>query len=141
MAMDGRIEARVRQMVLELAREHQQELAAAGTLLDLEELTCQIGDEVTRALTEQELVRRGQQDGDEPASCPDCGGACPPQAEREPVVLAGLRGELAYQQPKHFCDRCRRSFFPSGGSLGGASTEHRDHRRAQASRLGGREFA
>lgn len=139
--MDGRLEARVRQMVLELAREHQQELAAAGTLLDLEELTCQIGDEVTRALTEQELARRGQQQCDELAACPDCGGQSPPQAEREPVVLAGLRGELAYQQPKHFCDRCRRSFFPSGGAVGSAGAEHRDHRPAQASRLGGSEFA
>jgi len=137
MTKEGRLEKRVRQMALELAREHQQELAAAGTLLDLEELTCQIGDELTRVLTQQELVRRGQQQDEEAVACPDCGGSCPPQAEPEPVVLAGLRGELAYQQPKHFCDRCRRSFFPSGGPVGIAGAEHGDDRRAPASRLGG----
>jgi hypothetical protein len=29
-------------------------------------------------------------------------------------VLKGLRGEVAFAQAKYFCDRCRRSFFPSG---------------------------
>ena len=48
-------------MVAELSREHQAELAAAGALVDLEELTCQIGDEVTRMLTERELARRGRE--------------------------------------------------------------------------------
>jgi hypothetical protein len=109
--MDCRLQARMRAMVEELAREHQQELADAGTLVDLEELTCQIGDEVTRMRTERELVRRGGEHDGQSAACPDCGRACPPDAEPEPVVLAGLRGEIAYRQPKHFCDRCRRSFL------------------------------
>lgn len=124
--MDCRLEARMRTFVEELAREHQQELAAAGTLVDLEELTCQIGDEVTRLLTEQELIRRGQESPAQPAECPDCGRSCLPDAESEPVVLAGLRGEIAYSQPKHFCDRCRRSFFPSGGPLGLAAAQQGD---------------
>lgn len=119
--MDCRIEARMRAFVNELAREHQQELAAAGTLVDLEELTCQIGNEVTRLLTEQELSRRGQEGRDRSAECPDCRRSCPALPDPEPVVLAGLRGQLAYQQPKHFCNRCRRSFFPSGRPLGSAS--------------------
>ena len=41
--MDCRLQARMKEMVEALAREHQQELAAAGTLVDLEELTCQLG--------------------------------------------------------------------------------------------------
>src|ERR1700677_3985523 len=108
--MDCRLEARMKAMVAELAREHAAELAAAGKLVDLEELTCQIGDEVTRMLTERELVRRGQERGQRAAECPDCGRICLPDADPEPVVLAGLRGDVAYTQPKHFCDRCRRSF-------------------------------
>lgn len=111
--MDCRFQQRVKDLVTQLAREHQQELAAAGTLVDLEELTCEMGDEVTRLLTEQELVRRGREGAGEPVACPDCGRHSPPDAEPEPVVLAGLRGELAFVQPKHFCERCRRSFFPA----------------------------
>ena len=137
--MDCRLEARMRAMVEELAREHQQELAAAGTLVDLEELTCQIGDEVTRLLTEKELVRRGNEHLDRPAECPDCGRHCCPMPGGEPVVLAGLRGQLAYAQPKHFCDRCRRSFFPAGGPLGPVAAEHGNDEGLAESRLGWRQ--
>ncbi len=123
--MDCRLRARMKTMVEELAREHQQELAAAGTLVDLEELTCQIGDEVTRMLTERELVRRGREHDGQPAVCPDCERSSLPDAEPDPVVLAGLRGEIAYAQPKHFCNRCRRSFFPFGRPSGPAGAQHR----------------
>lgn len=115
----------MKELVEQLAREHQQELAAAGTLLDLEELTCRVGDEFTRLLTEKELVRRGERHPRQAADCPDCGCPCLPDHEPEPVTLIGLRGELEYQQPKHFCDRCRRSFFPASGAFGDSVTEPR----------------
>jgi hypothetical protein len=137
--MDCRLQARIRAMSEELAREHQQKLAAAGTLVDLEELTCEIGDELTRQLTEGELVRRGQQLSGQAADCPDCGRRCLPDCEPEPTVVVGLRGELAYQQPKHFCTRCRRSFFPTGGSVGPAAAEHCDNQGVAEGGLGGRE--
>ena len=137
--MDCRLQARMKVMVEELALEHQRELAAAGTLVDLEELTCQIGDEVTRLLTEKELVRRGQEHAHRPADCPACGRSCLPDHEPEPTVLRGLRGELAYQQPKHFCDRCRRSFFPSGGAVGNAAAEQRHDQGAAEGGVGGRQ--
>jgi len=137
--MDGRLQARMKEMVEALARDYQRELAAAGTLVDLEELTCQIGDEVTRLLTEKELVRRGQEHSRDSADCPDCGRSCRPDAEPEPTVLIGLRGELAYGQPKHVCDRCRRSFFPSGGAVGSAAAEQRHSAGVAEGRLGGRQ--
>ena len=137
--MDCRFKARVKAMVAELAREHAAELAAAGTLVDLEELTCQIGDELTRQLTERELVRRGQEHSDQPADCPDCGRHCVPMPDPEPVLLAGLRGSVAYNQPKHFCDRCRRSFFPSGRPLGTTGAEHGDPQGSAEGGVGGSE--
>ncbi len=136
--MDGRLKARMKEMVEALAREQQQELAAAGTLLDLETLTCQIGDEFTRLLTEHELTRRSEEHS-LPANCPDCGRACLADHEREPTVLVGLRGELAFSQAKHFCDRCRRSFFPSGGAAGHSATQSGDDLRAAKSDLGRRQ--
>jgi hypothetical protein len=137
--MDCRLERRMKEMVEQLAREHQQELAAAGTLVDLEELTCQLGDEFTRLLTEKELVRRGEQAPQQAAACPTCGRHCPPNHEPDPVALMGVRGELEYRQPRHFCDRCRRSFFPAGGAAGDSGAEPRHAQSVAEGRLGGRE--
>lgn len=135
--MDCRLQGRVKQMVEALAREHQQELAAAGTLVDLEELTCQIGDEFSRLLTEKELGRRGQEHCRQAANCPDCGQHCVPDDEPEPTVLVGLRGELAFAQAKYFCDRCRRTFFPSGGTVGTAAAKHRHNQGVAEGGVGG----
>ena len=122
--MECRMRARVKAMVEQLAREHQQELAAAGTLVDLEELTAQIGDEVGRQLCENELANRGHKAAcAEQCECPECGSLCP-RGEAEPVVLQGLRGEVGFSQPSYFCRRCRRSFFPAGGPIGSAGAEH-----------------
>lgn len=133
--MDCRLEARMKEFVAELAREHQADLAAAGTLVDLEELTCQIGDEVTRLLTERELAHRAKLQEGQSGSCPDCGQVCP-SAAPDPVLLTGLRGALAYAQPKHYCDRCRRSFFPAGRTVGPLAAEHGDDEGAATGGLG-----
>jgi len=41
--MDCGVGAKIKELVEDLAREHQQELADAGTLVDLKELTSEIG--------------------------------------------------------------------------------------------------
>ena len=122
--MECLMRTRVKAMVEQLAREHQQELAAAGTLVDLEELTAQIGDEVGRRLCENELTSQSERASKlEQCECPKCGLLCP-RGEPEPVVLQGLRGEVAFSQPSYFCSRCRRSFFPAGRSFGTVGAGH-----------------
>lgn len=122
--MECRMRTRVKAMVEQLAREHQQELAAAGTLVALEELTAQIGDEFGRQLCENELTSRSERAAKlEQCECPECGLLCP-RGEPEPVVLQGLRGEVGFSQPSYFCRRCRRSFFPAGGPIGVAGAGH-----------------
>ena len=122
--MECRMRTRVKAMVEQLAREHQQELAAAGTLVALEELTAGIGDEVGRQLCENELASRSERAAKlEQCECPKCGVLCP-RGESEPVVLQGLRGEVGFSQPSYFCRRCRRSFFPAGRSFGIAGAGH-----------------
>lgn len=124
--MECRMRTRVKAMVEQLAWEHQQELAAAGTLVDLEELTAQIGDEFGRQLCENELTSRsGRAAKLERCECPKCGLLCP-RGDPEPVVLQGLRGEIAFSRPSYFCRHCRRSFFPSGRSFGIAGAGHGD---------------
>ena len=137
--MECRMRTRVKEMVEELAREHQRELGAVGTLVDLEELTCQIGDEFARQLCESELVNRARKAIHvEQCECPECRLLCP-RGEPEPVVLQGLRGEVCYNQPSYFCRRCRRSFFPAGRSFGTVGTEHGDAKASAEDGLGGQQ--
>ena len=138
--MECRMRTRVKAMVEQLAREHQQELAAAGTLVDLEELTAQIGDEFGRQLCENELTSRsGRAAKLEQCECPQCGQLCP-RGEPEPVLLQGLRGEIVFRQPSYFCPRCRRSFFPAGRSFGVAGAEHGDADDFTEDGLGGQQL-
>ena len=134
--MDCQLNAKICGMALELAREHQQELAQAGTFVDLEELACQIGDELAREFCQQVLNQQAKEAAkEETAVCPDCGSDCP-AGPPEPVVLDGLRGELTYNQPSYFCRRCRRSFFPDGGSVGSDIAKHGYPERAEEDGLG-----
>lgn len=113
--MDETLKNQINQMVQQLALAQQQRLAEAGTLLSLEELTTQIGDEFTRQLTQLQLQQRSQRAFEPPQyPCPDCGQVCPVQQEPEPVILQSQRGELEYLEPRCHCSRCRRAFFPSG---------------------------
>lgn len=135
--MDCRLQARLTAFVEALGAEHQRELATAGTLVELEKLTCQFGDEVTRLLTEKELIRRSEEHSRRAVECPDCGRSCLPDAEPEPTVLIGSRGELVYQQPKHYCNRCRRCFFPSGRAIRVAGAKQRDDASVAEGGVGG----
>jgi hypothetical protein len=84
--MDCHVTVRVGAMVEDLAREHQQELAAAGTLAEVEDLTCQIGDEFARQLCERELTDRARHAAEAAqCECPEC-----LRGQSEPVVLQGL---------------------------------------------------
>ncbi len=138
--MDCRLDAKIKAMVADLAREHQQELAAAGTLVDLEELTCQIGDEVARQLCQHELVGRGDRALEEMfAKCPDCDEPSM-RCTAEPALLQGMRGELAFRQPRYYCPSCRRSFFPDGRFVGTAGASGRDAEDPADDGLGGQQL-
>ncbi|MFZ1933914.1 MAG: hypothetical protein WCB27_06850 [Thermoguttaceae bacterium] len=89
---------RVKEMVENLAREYQRELAAAGTFVALEKLTAEIGDEFGRQLCENELLNRARWAAIvEQCERPECGLLCP-RVEEEPMLLQGLRGEVAFSQ-------------------------------------------
>ena len=113
------MEDRMRQRILEfadrLAAEEKSRLEAAGTLVDLELLTAQIGDLVARQLANQELSRRCEEFTAKGVHrCPDCHRECPVERDPEPLILQGIRGDLEYQEPRCHCPHCRRAFFPSG---------------------------
>lgn len=113
--MDDRLRRRVLQLAHGLAVEEAERLSAVGTFADIEDLTVEIGDELTRQLLNLELSRRaGEAAAAERHACPECGKDAPVHPEREPLILNGLRGEVEYSEPVCHCTRCRVSFFPSG---------------------------
>ena len=84
-------------------------MAALGTFADIEDLTAEIGDELTRRA--DEMAETNIQ------VCPDCGKNAKVEAELEPLILQGQRGEIEYSEPVCYCTRCRVSFFPLAGEL------------------------
>ena len=117
--MDDRIRQEVSEFVAGLATSQQKKLAAAGTFVDIEELTAEVGDEVARQLANLELSRRSEALCEQPThACPDCGNECTVEPDLEPIILQGIRGEIEYSEPRCHCSRCRRDFFPSGRTTG-----------------------
>ncbi len=122
--MDGHLKAKVRALTRELAREERTRLQAARTMIELEELACEIGDEFTSQLVSLEMAKRSNQAAEAATyECPDCGNCCG-QGDPKSRQLAGLRGEIRYHKPTFYCPACRRSFFP--GSRSGRPFSARD---------------
>lgn len=116
--MDDRLRREVLEFVEELAVRERERLEALGTFVEIEDLTAEIGDEVTRQLARVELSRRAQVMTEAARhACPDCGTEAAVEADLEPLILQGLRGEVEYSEPVCHCTRCRVSFFPSGGRV------------------------
>ncbi len=130
--MDDQFRQEVLEVVAALAKSQQEKLAAAGTFVDIEELTAEVGDEVARQLANWELSRRSEALCEHPRhACPDCGKQCSIAPDLEPSILQGLRGEIEYAEPRCYCPRCRRNFFPSGRpgqpSVSARTTTARDY--------------
>jgi len=93
--MDDQFRQEVLEVVAALAKSQQEKLAAAGTFVDVEELTAEVGDEVARQLANWELSRRSEALCEHPRhACPDCGKQCSIAPDLEPIILQGLRGEI-----------------------------------------------
>jgi len=104
---------------MQLAAEEKNRLAALGTFAEIEDLTAEIGDEVTRQLARLELTRRAEEMTETGVhACPDCGKEVEVEAELEPLILQGMRGEIEYSEPICRCTRCRVHPPSSVGGLG-----------------------
>jgi len=135
--MDGRLQAKVKALTKELAHEEQARLRAAGTMVELEELACEIGDEFTNQLMSLEMADRSNQAAEAATcECPDCGYCCG-QGNPNSRKLAGLRGEVSYYEPAFYCPVCRRSFFPGSCQRGPISSCDSDAEVVAEDDLGG----
>jgi Zn finger protein HypA/HybF involved in hydrogenase expression len=112
LVMDDQLRKRILEMSTQLVAEEKEKLDAAGTFVDIERLTVEIGDEPTRQLTNLARSSRSNEATLQPVhACPNCGTESPIE-EMEPLILKGMRGEIEYFKPKCHCLHCRRSFFP-----------------------------
>ena len=112
--MDERLRRAIRELAVELATKESYG-SNAGTLIDIEVLTAEIGDEIARQLASIELQKRSDSITENPShQCPDCGQDCQPHPDPEPIILDAIRGDIEYSEPRCFCSRCRRDFFPDG---------------------------
>ncbi len=107
--MDDRLRREVLGFVEGLAVREKDQLAALGTFAEIEDLTAEIGDEVSRQLARFELTRRAEKMIEAGVhACPECGRESPVEAELEPLILQGQRGEIEYSEPICRCTRCRK---------------------------------
>lgn len=113
--MDDRLRDRVRGFVERLLAEEKSSLRKAQTLLEIEDLAVEVGDEIARQLASGDLAGRAQEAVAE-QTCPDCGRVCAVEADHEPLILQGRRGEIEYSEPRCHCRSCRRDFFPDSES-------------------------
>lgn len=84
----------------------------------LEDAAIAIGDAVTQELLEEQLAASAQDSHD----CPRCRTPGLRKKERRRTIQS-RRGDVELVEQEYYCKRCRRSFFPSLGSVGaGAGT-------------------
>ena len=89
------------------------------SLSQLEDLVCEIRDVLSEKMLERGLERQAHTPEDErPAAfqhCFGCGQIAPPDPEDplEPRLVQTRGGEAEWQEPKHYCRKCRQAFFPS----------------------------
>jgi uncharacterized protein with PIN domain len=126
LGMDSELKSRLSGIVNQLAKQEQARLRAAGTFVELEELACEIGDEVTRQLMNGELAERSNEADESPTqACPDCGQSLS-KSEKYHRELDSLRGKIEYDDPAFHCPSCRRAFFPGRRLDGIVRTRHGD---------------
>lgn len=85
-------------------------------ITDIENAMIEIGDAVAREFGKRKLERRLREPF-QPPPCPECGHASECRGQRERPLLT-RRGEVATCEPKYYCPKCRRNFFPSVDSVG-----------------------
>lgn len=88
-------------------------------LTELEDVCLAVRDMLTERMLAQALGRQAGSDGSdeerpEPYQrCSSCDGPVEPTADPEPRNVQTRVGEAEWDEPKCYCRKCRRSFFPS----------------------------
>lgn len=118
--MDAQKQARADQLIEELAdllAEAENSDGSWKTFDQMEIAANQVGDRVSEQLTQRSLDRSLEGKPQAPR-CPKCDQPGCRLDEPDPRVVQTCRGEVQWNEDEYFCRKCRKSFFPSDGSLG-----------------------
>jgi hypothetical protein len=85
---------------------------------DLEDLSVQIGQAVSRSMMDQALARQAHTVPSAAETCSGCGSRVEPTDDTEPRAVLTRVGPAHWDEPKRYCPRCRAAFFPSDPGVG-----------------------
>jgi hypothetical protein len=85
---------------------------------DLEELSVQIGQAVSRSMINQAVINQAEHVPETAEVCGVCGVAVQCGPLPEPRALTTTVGSVQWSEPKRYCPKCRAAFFPSGPEFG-----------------------
>jgi len=93
---------------------------AWGTKLsEIEDVFLEIRELLTEKMLDLSLAQQAATEPPEPyRTCPGCQAPLP-DADANPRIMRTRAGEAEWSEPESFCNRCRRSFFPSDQEPGG----------------------
>lgn len=83
---------------------------------ELEEVAVQVGQKLSRAMVNQALNQQATEQSSGAAAwrrCSGCGGPAEIEPDPEPSIMTTRVGDAEWSEPKCYCHKCRRSFFPS----------------------------
>jgi len=94
---------------------------AWGTkLTEVEDVVLAVRQVMSEKMLAEALQRQANTAANRPdpfRCCPKCGSEVKAK-DPEPRTLQTRAGEAEWQEPATYCNRCRRSFFPSGQEFG-----------------------
>jgi hypothetical protein len=96
---------------------------------ELESLGVELGDTLAQMFIAQSARQQAEEHAPTSCTC-SCGHSArrrvvDEQAASQPRVITTRRGEVGWIENEYYCDRCRKSFFPSVQSFGDRA--RRDH--------------
>lgn len=80
---------------------------------ELEELSLQIGQAVSRGMMDQALANQAPNVPAAAETCGVCGVGVRSGPQPEPRTMATTVGQVGWDEPKRYCPQCRAAFFPS----------------------------
>jgi len=80
---------------------------------DLEELTVQIGQAISRSMMDQALAGQAQAVPATAQTCGVCGSSVQNGPPGQPRTVTTTVGTVHWTEPQRYCPNCRAAFFPS----------------------------
>ena len=115
MTIEKKMQRRILEMSVELCREMygEDECPPLGTKFSqIEDDAIAVADAIGREVMQNLLARQAARVARAALPCPDCGGPCERVEEDTGQKRLTRRGDVEWSEPKYYCTKCRRSFFP-----------------------------